>query len=271
MDEKHLPHSPTDNEEVPPISAADTADTPIESEDASPILDKTDDTSFCEEVQASEPPEPTDTVESAGKISPLFRGILEYIGLFVLCLTTVMLLFSFVFRVCSVSGPSMMPTLHDKEVLVISHLFYKPSSGDIVVFHQTSETVARFNEPIVKRIIATEGQSVRIDFTDGTVTVDGVLLEEEYIQLTDRTDNMTDIGQYTLQADHHIRMEPMADGKTHRIFEATVPEGTLFVMGDNRNNSADSRNEDIGFVDARRVLGRVLFRILPTERFGAVN
>ena len=153
----------------------------------------------------------------------------------------------------------MLPTLKDGELLLVSNLFYEPQCGDIVIFHQTSQEIERFNEPIVKRVIATEGQRVYIDFTTGTIAVDDVELEEDYIQLVNSLGYTT--GEYTLFAEHHFQMVPCSDGTTHRVFEATVPEGCLFVMGDNRNNSADSRTQVIGFVDERRVLGRVLFRM----------
>ena len=185
--------------------------------------------------------------------------LLEYLELFVTCLCTILILFSFFFRICSVSGHSMNPTLKDGELLLVSDFFYDPTPGDIIIFHQTSDEASRFNEPIVKRVIATEGQTVYIDFTDAIVKVDGVCLEEDYIQLTD--ERGIPIGAYDSFADHNFRQEPQADGKTHYIFEATVPEGSLFVMGDNRNNSSDSRVKVIGFVDERRVLGRVLYRI----------
>ena len=189
--------------------------------------------------------------------------LLEYLELFVTCLCTILILFSFFFRICSVSGHSMNPTLKHGELLLVSDFFYDPTPGDIIIFHQTSDGTSRFNEPIVKRIIATEGQTVYIDFTDAFVLVDGVRLEEDYIQLTD--ERGIPIGAYDTYADHHFRQEPQADGKTHYIFEATVPEGSLFVMGDNRNNSSDSRVKVIGFVDERRVLGRVLYRINPQK------
>ena len=180
-----------------------------------------------------------------------------------------MILFSVIFRICTVSGESMLPTLKDKELLLVTNLFYEPEQGDIIIFHQTSEEIARFNEPIVKRVIATEGQTVYIDFTSGIVRVDGVELKEDYIQLVNSFGYHT--GEYSLFAEHNFRMVPFADGTTHRIFEATVPDGSLFVMGDNRNNSADSRDTAIGFVDGRRILGRVLFRIDKGIRFKPVG
>jgi len=141
--------------------------------------------------------------------------------------------------------------------LVISDLFYTPKQGDIVVFHQTSDTYERFNEPIVKRVIATGGQYVKIDYTAGRVYVsdDDVFTDNE---LLDESGYAYISGGVWKNAGH----EP-------EVF--AVPEGHLFVMGDNRNNSSDSRSVAIGCVDERRVLGRVLIRLTPFSAFGRVN
>ena len=192
-----------------------------------------------------------------------YLTVLEYLEMFVLCLCAILLVFSFGLRICRVSGDSMLPTLRNGQLLVVSNVMYTPKQGDIIIFHQTSDVVSTFNEPMVKRVIATEGQTVRIDFTDAVVTVDGVELNEDYIQLIYR-------GEYELFAQHHTSFIEMADGTHHRVFEATVPDGHLFVMGDNRNNSSDSRTSAIGFVDERRVLGRAVWRLSPGA-FGAVN
>lgn len=204
---------------------------------------------------------------------PLLATVLEYVELFLLCLGAIMLVFSFGLRVCAVSGDSMLPTLRDGERLLVSGIFYKPVQGDIVIFHQTSDAVDRFNEPIVKRVIATEGQHVRIDFTEKTVSVDGRVLDEDYIQLIDRVWGHH-TGKYdtgSSNVDHHMTVSVDADGLTHYVFEATVPDGHLFVMGDNRNNSSDSRIIAIGFVDERRVLGRAVFRLMPFSAFGTLD
>ncbi|MBO5898615.1 MAG: signal peptidase I [Clostridia bacterium] len=193
-----------------------------------------------------------------------YLNVLEYLEMFVLCLCAILLVFSFGLRICRVSGGSMMPTLSDGQVLIVSGIGYTPRQGDIVIFHQTSDTVAAFNEPMVKRVIATEGQTVHIDFTDGIVTVDGVALTEDYIQLIYS-------GRYEIFAQHHTSFVEMADGTRHRIFEATVPAGHLFVMGDNRNDSSDSRTTAIGFVDERRLLGRAVLRISPLTVFDKDN
>ena len=149
----------------------------------------------------------------------------------------------------------MLPTLKNQQMLLVSDILYTPENGDIIIFHQTSDVDPRFNEPIVKRVIATGGQHLVIDFKQKTVTVDGVPIDEDYIQL------IYD-GEYHIFADY---------GMSRGVFDAVVPEGHLFVMGDNRNNSSDSRSSVIGFVDARRVLGKVLLRLSPAEAFGVID
>ena len=162
------------------------------------------------------------------------------------CLAVVMVLFVFFLRLIGVSGPSMTPTLlnGDRVILLSNFLYREVDAGDIVVMQIPSFDT----EPIVKRVIATGGQTVDLDFEAGEVYVDGVLLQEDYInELT------------------HLSY---VDGPT---FPVTVPDGCLFVMGDNRNDSADSRYGPIGMVDARRVLGRVMTIVWPAARFGMVS
>ena len=176
------------------------------------------------------------------KSSELF----DWLQCIVFALIACILVFLFVGRTVGVVGGSMQNTLYEGERLLISKLFYTPEYGDIVVLRQESFR----NEPIVKRVIATEGQTVDIDFEECTVYVDGVALDEPYTK---------DYGNYT----YYDRQD--FDG------EITVPEGCVFVMGDNRNGSTDSRTDSIGCVDTRNILGRVIFRISPLNRIGFVS
>ena len=192
----------------------------------------------------------TSSPEKEGLVSSIF----DYLEILVFSVCAVLLIFSLFGRICRVDGGSMMRTLYDGQTLVTTSLV-TPKNGDIIVFHQTSDTVPRLNEPLVKRVIATEGQTVRIDFDRGEVYVDGKLLDESaYISLLYKnpyTNKYFETGQW--------------DGSG--VFETTVPDGCYFVMGDNRNNSLDSRSAEIGCVDARRVLGKVVLRLNPFTLF----
>lgn len=168
----------------------------------------------------------------------------EFIEIFVFSACFVVLLFTFVFRLARVDGPSMEDTLIENEILVISDLFYEPECNDIVVFYEIG---GRFHESIVKRVIATEGQVVDIDFNTWTLKVDGKVVEEPYRKLTPDLLRTSDLS-----------------------YPYTVPEGHIFVMGDNRNHSADSRSSEIGPVDVRKIVGKVILRLSPISKIGPV-
>ena len=157
-------------------------------------------------------------------------------------LAAICLLFLLVFRVVIVSGTSMNYTLLDGDyLLLISNAFYQnPRQGDIVV---ASKDSFDNGAPIVKRVIATEGQTVDIDFGTGIVYVDGVALEEDY------TYTMTNLDEGT-------------------SFPQVVEKGHVFLMGDNRNKSKDSRSPEIGQVDEREILGKAIFLFMPGTNKG---
>ena len=171
------------------------------------------------------------------------RDFFDWVESVVMALMFCVLLFTFVMRVVGVDGTSMINTLEHGDRLLISNLFYTPKQGDIVVLRKES-----FSEDnIIKRVIATENQTVKIDFETGEVFVDGEKLDERYV---------------------HLEMLPMrALDFQHMIDKelggVLVPENSIFVMGDNRNGSQDSRDESIGCVDNRYVMGRLLLLIYP--------
>ncbi len=165
----------------------------------------------------------------------LFREIKEIVTVLVIF----MLVYILCFRVVVVVGDSMYDTLveGDRLLLVSNVLYPNPKYGDIVVISKDS---FRNGECIVKRVIATQGQTVDIDFTTGAVYVDDVLLEESYI----------------------YSQTKLFEGVT---FPLTVSDGCLFVMGDNRMDSKDSRSPEIGLIDKREVLGKAVLLIFPGQ------
>lgn len=165
------------------------------------------------------------------------KSLVQYLHDVVGMLSVIMILFLVFFRIIVVSGPSMKQTLLDGDyLLLVSSLFYRePQKGDIVVLSKQSYDDGK---PIVKRVIATEGQIVDMDFENGLVYVDGYPLEEDY------TNTMTNLDEGA-------------------VFPQIVEEGCVFVMGDNRNNSKDSRSLEIGQVDKREILGKVALLLFP--------
>lgn len=157
-------------------------------------------------------------------------------------LMTISLVFLLLFRVIVVSGESMYATLWDGDyLLLLSNIFYRePQHGDIVVI---SKKTFDGGNPIVKRVIATEGQTVDIDFENGIVYVDGEALEEDYINC----------------------LTTYAEGVS---FPLTVEDNCIFVLGDNRGVSKDSRSPDIGQIDKREVLGKAIYLMLPGTHNG---
>ena len=172
------------------------------------------------------------------------KSILGYVRDLTYLLGVILVIFLICFRVVVVSGPSMQNTLIDGDyLLLIGKPFYtQPAQGDIIVAAKDSYGNGT---PIVKRIIATEGQVVDIDFETGVVTIDGVTLDEPYIK------NLT----------------KMSEGM---VFPLKVDAGCVFVMGDNRNDSQDSRSPSIGFIDKREILGKAFFLVFPGTDDGSI-
>lgn len=180
----------------------------------------------------------------------LLLGIFDWVDSVVFAIILMIIVFTLVFRIVGIQGESMENTVLDGERVVISNVFYTPKQGDIVVisrdyFNSLGEPVEG-NEPIIKRVIATEGQEVDIDFEKGIVYVDNQPLKEPYIKNpTTRQDDVQ--------------------------FPLTVEDGCVFVLGDNRAISKDSRDSSIGLVNERYVLGKVILRIYPLDRFGGLE
>lgn len=207
------------------------------------------------------------SAEEGGAVSPKKKKttfkeeLMDWLDIACFAIITVVIIFSLVFRVATISGDSMLNTLIGTnpktgaigDKVIITNLFYEPKNGDIVVISRNIENSANTqeedNEPIIKRVIAVGGQTVHIDFESATVYVDGVALKEDYI--SSKTDDKWDVQ-----------------------FPVYVPEGYIFVLGDNREASLDSRHSDIGengLIDTRYVLGHAIFRIFPFDRIGRIE
>lgn len=167
-----------------------------------------------------------------------FEHLWDTLCIYSRTLIVLMAVFMFVMRPIRVEGESMYPTLNNRDGVAISSFIVKAERGDIVVVAQPWKR----HVPIIKRVIGVGGDKIDIDFDEGTVSVNGKVLEEDY----------------TL-------------GKTHLsydvVFPVTVPEGQVFVMGDNRNDSLDSRSTEVGFIDENWILGKTLFRFYPFFQF----
>lgn len=162
--------------------------------------------------------------------------VLDWLGSLFMALICVLILMSFFFRIIDVDGPSMEPTLINTDKVVITDLFYTPHQGDIVVISHGE----RYEKALIKRVIATEGQDLQIDFENNKVYVDGKLQNEDYIQ------GVTRIGDRSAEEVNGI-----------------VPEGKVFVMGDNRTVSLDSRFNEGGLINVSDIIGKAQLDIIP--------
>ncbi len=169
-------------------------------------------------------------------------SFLEWCEALVMGWVIVAVIFSFLFRVILVSGSSMVPTLTNGDRLLVQSIKYTPQRGDIVIV----DGYIDYGKPLVKRVIAMEGDTVDIDFATGDVSVNGEVLNEPYI--AERTNRAGDIE-----------------------FPITLGKNQIFVMGDNRNYSEDSRNSDIGCLDRRDILGKAIFRLSPFDKMGRIQ
>ena len=179
---------------------------------------------------------------------------LDLVKMIIFAFFAIILIFTFILRLAVVNGESMLPTLKDGDRLIVSHLFYEPEAGDIVIVNNVNghiyndanelETISGLGKIIVKRVIAVGGQEINIDFDSGEVTVDGKTLDEPYIK----------------------ELTQMDEGG-HQ-YPVVVPDGYVFVMGDNRMNSNDSRDPRIGFVEEDDVLGKIVLRVFPFDSIG---
>ncbi len=188
-----------------------------------------------------------------------FSDFMEIVESVIISVFAVLLIFTFVCRPVTVDGTSMVPTLQDKDKLIMRMMGYTPKCGDIVIVENDSShryengtdgkiiDGSGMEKRLIKRVIAVGGQTVDIDFEAHTVTVDGEQLYESYIY------------------------EPTELDPGMFEYPVTVPEGYVFVMGDNRNNSTDSRSPLVGFVKEEDVIGKAVLRFYPFDKFEFLN
>lgn len=174
----------------------------------------------------------------AARKGSLLENVFDLVEVAVFALVMVAVLFAFFIRIVGVDGGSMNDTLLDGDHLILSKAFYTPERGDIVVVTREGST------PLIKRVIAIEGDTIEIDAESGEVILNGEILNEPYVHYPNMLYDMTG--------------------------PVTVPEGHVFVMGDHRDNSHDSRKNDLGCVDVDNIVGKAVWRFLPLDSFGGL-
>ncbi len=180
------------------------------------------------------------------RVSPAVRSVMEWVETIVMAVVLVAVAFTFVARVITVDGVSMEPTYYNGDRVLVTKLAGQARQGDVVI------VVGALEEPIIKRVVATEGQTVDFDPELGEVTVDGQPLPGSVFGIEDGITFVPDLPGMVME------------------FPQTVPEGCVFVLGDNRDNSTDSRFVTVGMVDQRNILGKVVFSLYPFSKIGFV-
>ena len=168
-------------------------------------------------------------------------GFYDWVRCILFAISVVVVCLIFLFRLVDVEGRSMNNTLATNDKVIVTNLFYTPQNNDIVVISHGAE----YNSPIIKRVIAVAGQTVKVDYDNDQIIVDGVVLDEPYIEGSTYGNNIGD----------------------NEIPEV-IPEGKIFVMGDNRKDSMDSRSTKIGLIDVDDVIGKAQFVVYPFDHFG---
>ena len=177
------------------------------------------------------------------KLNNTYKTVTEYIysvfSTLLICMLVIFTAFTFFFRLVIVNGDSMYPTLQHTERIIISNFLYKPDYGDIIVLNK-EETE---DKAMIKRVIALPGDTVNIDFNSHIITINGKVIFENYEVY-----------------------EPISE-KGDFEYPLTVPEDAVYVLGDNRNNSIDSRYSEVGFVKLDEINGKALVRVFPFGNF----
>ena len=280
--EKKDPTEPETEDDEAKGEEVETGDTPEDINEAGMPTEDYENLTILDTVSEDKPRERIKNKHVTGRDDAPFsaekqRGVdnrFDIIELFVFTLTVILIITTFFFKHSVVQGSSMVDTLHDGDHLIISDFMYEPKQYDIVVVHDPE---AYANGPMVKRVIALGGQRVRLErrlvaerstastpFYKTTVYVDGTPVRDDFIYQSGSDDIRIDF----VSEDFEIIAADLTSGEFY-IFEYTVPEGEIFVLGDHRNNSTDSR--EFGSLSEETILGRALIRIFPFSDFGAIE
>lgn len=179
--------------------------------------------------------------------------LFEWAESFVFAIFIMLLVFTFCFRIVVVDGDSMNDTLVNKDRLVLSHINYTPKKNDIVIINSKG-----LNKTIIKRVIGTSGDEVEVDYNSNTVKVNGEKISNDNI----KPEAMIDKGDFYFDTKYMT---------SEGVYKYKVPDDSVFVMGDNRNHSTDSRSAEVGFVKNDDILGKAVLRLYPMNDFGSVK
>ncbi len=205
--------------------------------------------------------QPTEIPDQKRPDHSLAGSLFDILEMFAWALFAVFMIFTFAIRLCNVEGDSMKNTLYNNDKLLLSNVGYTPKQDDIIVFHPVGTTDPTMQQKtLVKRVIATGGQHLSINFKTKEILVDGVKYADSHAVFLNY--NGTPAPSYITPYTNGVPYDPET-----QILELDVPENMLFVMGDNRNNSRDSRDAHISFIDTRGVLGKVILRLSPFTAF----
>lgn len=238
---------------------ADEAGAEVEPEECGSPIDDGDETEEHPALPSSEKAKKAESPDKPRRVESLF----EFVELFVFTLAALFIITSFFFRYSVVDGTSMQNTLQDEERLLLTNFLYTPKCGDVVVIHDKTvdfDIRKTDEDPVVKRVIAVGGQTVKFTKTD--VYVDGVKLDEPYVYFS--TSNY----EYSVYPSAAL-MPIVTDMVEDEYYEIKVPEGHIFVMGDHRTVSADSRA--VGTLHEDAIIGKVVLRFYPFSTFGKIE